>query len=230
MQLLQFVITALFVTASADVQTIKTSDFQIEGKGPIKPTIAPSSRRPTIAPTTSPTRRPVSSPSRRPTTVPTIVPTIASVPISFNCPPKSYISEINANVGGVADRFNFRCNDAKHKQSTDIGTPIAFVTSPKSSVLKNSNGFDSISVGYAWYAPRGQFVVASLRICNGLQCQESFFLGLTICSADSTQTYACPTIHVFSAPTGQKITGIQAIHNPAKKNGFVKQLEPIFSQ
>lgn len=208
MQLFQIVIITFLTLASADVKTMKTSDFQVKA-AQNRPTAIPSSRRPTKSPTITPTSAPVST--------------------TYSCPPKSYISQINANVGAIVDRFNFRCNDAKHSQSQDIGAPLSTVTSPKSSVLMNSNGFDSISVGYGWYGPVGQLVVTSLRVCNGIKCQESFFYGLTICSADSSQTYACPTIHIFSAPPGQKITGIVAIHNPTKKYGYVKQLDPIFS-
>ena len=155
---------------------------------------------------------------------------------SFTCPKQTYISQINSNIGAVLDRINIRCNDPNYSRFGDIGTPIGYVTSPKASTIrlprtpKVAKGWDSVNVGYQYYAPYDREVVASIQFCaNGLCTETGFFYGLTICSADSTQPYQCNRISSFSADSGKYLTSITASYLPHKCSGYVTEFTPKFA-
>ena len=152
---------------------------------------------------------------------------------SYSCPGPYFISQINANLGGILDRVNFRCNNPSYSSFGDIGGPLAHVTSPKSNTIRLPNlkkGWDQVNIGYGYYEPKGEVVVVSIQVCQQDKCFETgFFYGLTICSANKELSYACTRIDSFSAPNGQYFTGASATFVPAKKTGYVKSLTPLFS-
>jgi hypothetical protein len=116
---------------------------------------------------------------------------------------------------------------------SDIGAPLAHVTSPKSNTLRLPDlkkGWDTFNVGYGYYAPKDQEVVVSIQVCQKGTCFETgFFYGLTICSADAAQSYKCPRIASYSAPQGKYLTGITATYIPEWDTGYVKSISPVFS-
>lgn len=152
--------------------------------------------------------------------------------LNFKCPGKSAITQINGHTGAVVDRMNFRCNDAStFTNSGDIGAPIGYSNSVKlpSIILAPSvAGFTSVSVGYAFYAPYNEWVVASVRYCAQDTCYDQFIYGLTICSAESTKQYACPKILSFSEK-GKVFSGAKATYNPAHFSGHVTDFVPLFN-
>jgi hypothetical protein len=155
---------------------------------------------------------------------------------TYTCPSKASVTQINSNLGGVLDRINLRCNDPNFSQFPDIGTPIGYVTSPKATALllpttpTVAKGWDTINVGYAFYAPYNQDVVASIQFCaNGVCTQTGFFYGLTVCSADSSAPYKCNRIASYTAPNGKRMTGVTTTYAPHKCVGYVTNFVPNFS-
>ena len=118
--------------------------------------------------------------------------------VDVSCPKGKFVSQANANVGAVMDRANFRCNDLS--SLGDFGAPNSNVLSPKIETIRlpNTNiGWDTLNVGYSYYAPLGQEVVTSYQLCQSGKCFEAFFYGLTVCSADSVKEWRCPRIVSF---------------------------------
>ena len=152
---------------------------------------------------------------------------------TYNCPNKSFIGQVNANLGGILDRVNFRCNNNPgFSNFGDIGAPLSNVRSPKSNTLRLPNlkkGWDRVNVGYSFYEPKGQEVVVSIQLCQQNKCFETgFFYGLTICSADASKEYACPKISSYEAAPGEYFTGVMTTFVPQKDTGYVISLAPIF--
>jgi hypothetical protein len=116
---------------------------------------------------------------------------------------------------------------------SDIGGPLAHVTSPKSNTIRLPDlkkGWDTFNVGYDYYAPKDQEVVVSIQVCQKGKCFETgFFYGLTICSADATLSYKCPRIATYTADAGQYLTGVTATFLPEWNTGYVKSISPVFS-
>jgi hypothetical protein len=91
-------------------------------------------------------------------------------------------------------------------------------------------GWDTVKVGYSYFAPKGEEVVVSIQVCQKSKCIETgFFYGLTICSADASLPYKCPRIDTFNSDNGKYLTGIKTTYNPQWDTGYVKSLSPIFS-
>ena len=151
---------------------------------------------------------------------------------TYRCPSSYHVNQINENVGAIVDRINLRCNDPNYSQFSDLGTGIGYVTSPKAATIRlpaGAKGWDSVQVGYALYAPKDQWVVAAVRFCTGSLCYESFFYGLTICSADDTKEYKCGKIEKFDeTSSGKMLNGVTATYNSDKFTGFVKSFTPLF--
>jgi hypothetical protein len=109
---------------------------------------------------------------------------------------------------------------------------LAHVTSPKSNTIQLpdiTKGWDTFNVGYSNYAPKGEEVVVSIQLCQKDKCFETgFFYGLTICSADATNSYKCPRIATYKAPSGKYLTGVTATYIPKADTGYVKSISPIF--
>ena len=170
------------------------------------------------------------------TRTPTIAPILSPVTITYNCPSSSSFSVINANLGGVIDRLNFRCNDGNHSQTPDIGVPLAYVTSPKSKALSlppKQKYFDYVAFGYAWYAPYDKWVLASTRACSHGVCADSFFQGLTVCTANPNNLNdRCPRLEIYNNEgiEGKKFTGLTATYVTSKKRGYIESIIPVFTQ
>ena len=152
---------------------------------------------------------------------------------TYRCPGSYNINQINENVGAIIDRINLRCNDPNYAQFSDLGTGIGYVTSPKAATIRlpaGAKGWTSVQVGYAYYAPKDMEVVAAVRFCAGSLCYESFFLGLTICSADETKEYKCGRIVPYDmSNSGKVLNGVTATYNSEKFTGFVKDFIPLFA-
>ena len=153
---------------------------------------------------------------------------------TIHCPNTFFISQINANLGAILDRANFRCNNHPfYSNFGDIGSPLAYITSPKSNTIRlpdSKKGWDRVNIGYGYYEPKGvDEVVVSIQVCQKDKCFETgFFYGLTICSANAAMSYACPRIASYTADNGKFFTGISATYNAQKKTGYVKSLIPLF--
>ena len=153
--------------------------------------------------------------------------------LSFQCPNKSFVSQVNGHIGAVLDRMNFRCNDfPAYTNSGDIGCPIGgcgSIKTPSIILPSNTKGFTSVSIGYAYYAPYVQWVVAAVKYCTVDTCYEQFQLGQTICSADATKAYACPKIVTYSE-VGKVFAGGDATYvtQPIKANNYITSFIPLF--
>ena len=158
--------------------------------------------------------------------------TVNLVTATYHCPDTYKINQINENVGAIVDRINLRCTDPNFSQFRDIGTPIGYVTSPKAATIRlpaGAKGWNNIQVGYAYYAPKGMEVVAAVRFCAGSTCYESFFYGLTICSADDTTEYKCARIVKYDMTNTAKVfNGATTTFSPEKKYGHVVEFIPLF--
>ena len=153
--------------------------------------------------------------------------------LSFKCPTKSFVSQVNGHLGAVLDRMNFRCNDfPAYTNSGDIGCPIGGCTSIKTPPIilpSNTKGITSVSVGYSYYAPYDQWVVAAARYCTVDTCYEQFSLGQTICSADVSKAYACPKIVTYSE-VGKVFAGGDAVYMSQTKQStnYISSFIPFF--
>ena len=151
---------------------------------------------------------------------------------SYTCPPGSVATSFNTNTGAIMDRVNVRCNDAHQSQFPDIGAPLGYVTSPKNPVIRlpaKAKGWESMDVGYQFWAPKGREVAVSIRLCAKGSCFTAFIYGLSICSPTKGLSYSCGRIETFDkSGTGKVINGFETTYSATKKYGYITRLEPKF--
>jgi hypothetical protein len=86
-----------------------------------------------------------------------------------------------------------------------------------------------MDIGYQYWAPTGREVAVSFRVCAIGICYTAFIYGLSICSPNKDDAYACTRIATFDyRGTGKVINAFDTTYSATKKFGYVTKLEPKF--
>ena len=155
---------------------------------------------------------------------------------TYNCPSSSVITSIFSAQGAIMDTLRMECSDSLTSKIPDMGRPL-YTNTPYNRFTANAyrlpigaRGWDRLYIGYRFYAPTGKKVVVSFKICALETCYTAFYKGLSICSPNEADEFACKKLESFDFKgTGRVISGFHVTENPTLLYGFMTDLQPIFT-